>query len=85
MDCGRNIATPTTYCGAASVVPGGHGTVRTMPRPGSMADILFVTISCSDWKRDGAWLQLEQFVRDQQPRFILMIGDQVYLGLRYLR
>jgi hypothetical protein len=60
-------------------VPGGHGSVRTMPRPGSMADVLFVTISCSDWRRDGAWLELEQFVRDQQPRFILMLGDQVYL------
>lgn len=61
------------------VVAGGHGTVRTMPRPGSMADVLFVTISCSDFKTDGAWLELEQFIRDQQPRFILMIGDQVYL------
>ena len=61
------------------VVAGGHGTFRTMPRPGSMADVLFVTISCSDWKEDGAWHELEQFVRDQQPRFILMIGDQVYL------
>ncbi len=61
------------------VVPGGHGSVRTMPRPGAMADVLFVTISCSDWRHDGAWLELEQFVRDQQPRFILMIGDQVYL------
>jgi hypothetical protein len=44
-----------------------------------MADVLFVTISCSDWRHDGAWLELEQFVRDQQPRFILMVGDQVYL------
>jgi len=61
------------------LVPGGHGSVRTMPHPGSMADVLFVTVSCSDWRHDGAWLELEQFVRDQQPRFILMIGDQVYL------
>jgi len=60
-------------------VQGGHGTFRTMPPPGSMADVLFVTISCSDWKRDGAWLELERFVADQQPRFILMLGDQVYL------
>jgi hypothetical protein len=61
------------------VAPGGNGSFRTMPSPGSMADVLFVTMSCSDWKRDGAWLELEQFVEDQQPRFILMIGDQVYL------
>jgi hypothetical protein len=61
------------------VVPGGRGSVRTMPPPGSMADVLFVTISCSDFKQDGAWRALEQFVRDQQPRFILMVGDQVYL------
>jgi hypothetical protein len=60
-------------------VAGGHGSFRTMPRPGSMADVLFVSISCSDWKRDGAWLELEQLVREQQPRFILMLGDQVYL------
>ena len=44
-----------------------------------MADVLFVTVSCSDWKKDGAWLELERFVEDQQPRFILMVGDQVYL------
>lgn len=61
------------------VVPGGHGSFRTMPPPGSMADVLFVSLSCSDWKRDGAWLELEAFVRDQQPRCILMVGDQVYL------
>jgi hypothetical protein len=61
------------------VVPGGHGSVRTFPRPGAMAEVLFVTISCSDWKSDGAWVELEQFVRNHQPRFILMLGDQVYL------
>lgn len=61
------------------VVPQGGGSFRTMPRPGSLTDVLFVSISCSDWRRDGAWLELEQFVRDQQPRFILMMGDQVYL------
>ncbi len=61
------------------VVPRGHGSFRTMPRPGSMADVLFVSVSCSDWRRDGAWLELEQFVEDQQPRFIVMLGDQVYL------
>ena len=60
-------------------VQGGYGTFRTMPPPGSMADVLFVTISCSDWKRDGAWLELERFVAEQQPRFLLMVGDQVYL------
>jgi len=60
-------------------VQGGHGTFRTMPPPGVMADVLFVTVSCSDWRRDGAWLELERFVADEQPRFILMLGDQVYL------
>ena len=61
------------------VVPGGRGSFRTMPRLGSMADVLFVTVSCSDWKKDGAWLELERYVEDHQPRFILMVGDQVYL------
>jgi hypothetical protein len=60
-------------------VRGGRGSFRTMPPPGSMADVLFVTVSCSDWKKDGAWLELERFVEEQQPRFILMVGDQVYL------
>jgi PhoD-like phosphatase len=58
---------------------GGSGSFRTMPEPGSMADVLFVSISCSDWRHDGAWRELEQFVEDQKPRFILMMGDQVYL------
>jgi hypothetical protein len=61
------------------VVPSGGGSFRTMPRPGSMSDVLFVSISCSDWRHPGAWPELEQFVDEQQPRFILMMGDQVYL------
>lgn len=61
------------------VVRGGSGSFRTMPPPGSRADVLFVSISCSDRKTEGAWGALEQFIEDQRPRFILMMGDQVYL------
>lgn len=61
------------------VVPGAHGAFRTMPAPGSFADMLFVSLSCSDWRLDGAWPLLEKYVKEAQPRFILMMGDQVYL------
>jgi hypothetical protein len=61
------------------VIANGYGTFRTMPLPGSFADVQFVTISCSHRKDAGAWPQLRQYVEQAQPRFLLMIGDQVYL------
>ncbi|HEX8150570.1 MAG TPA: alkaline phosphatase D family protein [Pyrinomonadaceae bacterium] len=61
------------------VIPNGRGTFRTMPPPGSFADVLFVTISCSDSDREGAWKQLGDYIKQAKPRFLLMIGDQVYL------
>lgn len=61
------------------VVPNGRGTFRTMPPPGSFADVLFVTISCSDSDREGAWGQLYEYIKQAKPRFLLMIGDQVYM------
>lgn len=60
-------------------VPGAHGTFRTMPPPGSSADVLFVSLSCSEYRRPGAWPLLDKYVKQAKPRFILMTGDQVYL------
>ncbi len=61
------------------VLHDGRGTFRTMPPPGSFADVLFVTISCSDREDEGAWPRLEEYIEQAKPHFLLMIGDQVYL------
>ncbi len=61
------------------VLPRRNGTFRTMPPPGSLAEVLFVTISCSHRKDEGLWQQLGQYLEDAKPGFLLMIGDQVYL------
>jgi hypothetical protein len=61
------------------VVPGAGGSVRTMPSPGSMADVMFVSLSCSSRSEEGAWPLLGDFIKQYQPRFLVMTGDQVYL------
>jgi hypothetical protein len=61
------------------VVPGAFGTFRTLPKAGSFADVLFISISCSRSKAEGAWPLLERFMWEAKPRFIIMLGDQVYL------
>ena len=61
------------------VVPGGFGSFRTMPDPVSMADVQFVAVSCSAQDDEGAWAALSQYVQDAEPRFLILMGDQVYL------
>jgi hypothetical protein len=61
------------------VVRGAHGSFRTMPSPGSFAPVSFVVASCSDQVEPGAWPQLEDFVEKANPRFLLLIGDQIYM------
>ena len=61
------------------VIPDAHGTFRTMPLPGSFADMLFVSLSCSNRTEPGAWPLLKEYIDKAQPRFIIMMGDQVYL------
>lgn len=61
------------------VVPGSGGSFRTMPDPTSLAEVMFVAISCSHQEDDGAWAELAEFIEEAQPRFLLMMGDQVYL------
>jgi hypothetical protein len=60
-------------------VPGGRGTVRTMPSPSSNAPVLFCAISCNGGEKDGAWQAFADFVERSKPSFILMMGDQVYM------
>jgi hypothetical protein len=50
-----------------------------MPLPGSMAEVLFVVVSCNAQVELGAWRQLQEYIKRAKPRFLLMIGDQIYL------
>jgi hypothetical protein len=49
-----------------------------MPLPGSSAEVLFVSLSCSHGKDLGAWPRLERYVKSAKPRFLVMMGDQIY-------
>ena len=60
-------------------VPGSRGSFRTMPAPGSLAELQFVFISCNHQQEEGIWRQLKTFIDDSKPRFLLMMGDQVYV------
>lgn len=61
------------------VVPRARGTFRTMPHPGSMAEVLFVSLSGCHRSNDGAWPLLAKYNETAKPRFLLMTGDQVYV------
>jgi hypothetical protein len=56
----------------------GRGTLRAMPRTGSYADMTFLVASCSDNGDLGVWTMIRDAVRRLKPRFLLLIGDQVY-------
>ena len=60
-------------------VPGAKGTFRTMPGAGSMAPIVFCAISCNTLDTEGQWPALAKYLRDGQPSFLLLMGDQVYI------
>lgn len=55
-----------------------EGSFRTMPPDGSDADISFVTLSCDDDREPNAWQRLADLCAEDRPRFILMVGDQIY-------
>lgn len=61
------------------VVPSAGGTFRTMPDPGSMANVLFCLISCSTEESLGEWETFSKFIENAKPHFVLMVGDQVYI------
>jgi hypothetical protein len=64
---------------AGRFVPGARGSVRTMPPPASMTNLLFCAISCNGAEQVGAWEQFATFVEASQPSFVVMMGDQVYM------
>ncbi|MBA2270358.1 MAG: alkaline phosphatase D family protein [Chthoniobacterales bacterium] len=60
-------------------VLGGSGTFRTFPQPSSMAPIVFCAVSCSTLATDGVWANLAKYIKEAQPSFLMMMGDQVYI------
>ena len=46
------------------VVSGTRASFRTMPPRGSMANILFCAISCSEHEEEGAWNQFAAFAKE---------------------
>lgn len=60
-------------------ITGAEGRARTLPSIGSFADTPFVSISCSHPNERGAWPELGAYIDRAQPRFLVMMGDQVYL------
>jgi hypothetical protein len=60
-------------------VPRATGSFRTMPSPGSLANLLFCALSCNSDQADGALLEFGQFVERAKPHFVVMMGDQVYI------
>lgn len=60
-------------------VPGSQGSVRTMPDPDSSAEVTFLAVSCNHHGEEGIWARLAATVREQRPRFLVMLGDNVYL------
>lgn len=61
------------------VLSGAGGSFQTMPAPGSIAHYRFVVTSCSAQDDEGIWPSLLDFVLKSKPRFLLLLGDQVYL------
>ena len=64
---------------AGRFVPGANGSVRTMPPPASMTNLLFCAISCNGGEQVGAWERFAEFVERSQPSFVVMMGDQIYM------
>ena len=64
---------------AGRFVPGANGSVRTLPPPSSLTNLLFCAISCNGAQKDGAWQRFSDFVDASQPSFVVMMGDQVYV------
>lgn len=64
---------------AGRFINGARGSVRALPPPESMTNLLFCAISCNGNETLGAWPQLAAYIDDAEPSFLLMMGDQVYL------
>jgi hypothetical protein len=59
-------------------LPNAIGTFTTKPPIQYLNETSFIAISCNDQADRGAWEMLKEFIDDTQPRFLLMMGDQVY-------
>jgi hypothetical protein len=55
------------------------GSFRTMPPVGSFSPVTFVTVSCNSENVVNTWYDLQSFINKSKPRFLVMMGDQVYL------
>jgi hypothetical protein len=64
------------------VISSSQGSFRTMPSAGSEADMLFVSVSCSHGTAAGAWPLLADYIKNANPRFLIMMGDQIYVDNR---
>ncbi len=81
--------TPDTHYGYTVRAPDGtevaHGSLRTFPPSGKRARLLFASASCDSLKvggdrsNPGAWDLLAERVRRGDPRFLVLLGDQVYM------
>jgi hypothetical protein len=79
------------------LVPQSHGSFRTMPRLLDRRGMSFATLSCNSNTELGSWPQLRDYVftgvppvpgqslRPERPRFLLMVGDQVYVDQKIPR
>jgi hypothetical protein len=55
------------------------GSFRTMPLNGAEAEVSFVSLSCNQGQETGAWDLLDAHLTSHHGRFLLMMGDQVYM------
>jgi phosphodiesterase/alkaline phosphatase D-like protein len=61
------------------IIQGSSGSFTTMPPRDSFTKVTFVSISCNSENGVGAWNQLRDFISKAKPRFLIMMGDQLYL------
>jgi hypothetical protein len=64
---------------AGRFVAGARGSVRALPPPESLTNLVFCAISCNGADKLGAWQQLADFMDKAEPSFLLMMGDQIYM------
>lgn len=64
---------------AGRFVSGATGSVRTLPPPNSLTNLLFCAVSCNGGEQLGVWQKFSDFVDRSQPSFIVMMGDQIYM------
>lgn len=61
------------------------GSFSTMPKTTEKEDIPFVFLSCSDNEHIGQWNTLYKYIQINKPRFLLMLGDVLYVDGNSIR